>query len=141
VLVVNALGPKYALLKPAVEPFSTVATTTMAQRVYLNLKLLYTRPPGSSGGDVNTLSFGFSRMTASAPRPRDTLPAGYPPAVRADRTPGTLLFLDEFKDRPSLPEVVHAGGWHTAAGFTPEASEDTHCGPPRYPPPAMGLAF
>jgi hypothetical protein len=39
VLSIQALGPKYDMIKPAAVPFSTLMTVTMGSRVFLNLKL------------------------------------------------------------------------------------------------------
>ncbi|KAF5359576.1 hypothetical protein D9756_003162 [Leucocoprinus leucothites] len=43
VLSFQALGPSFALLKPAVVPFSTLMTVTMGTRVFLNLRLFNLR--------------------------------------------------------------------------------------------------
>ncbi|KAJ7758203.1 hypothetical protein DFH07DRAFT_958549 [Mycena maculata] len=43
VLSIQALDSSDALIKPTAVPFSTVITVTMAQRVYLNLKLFHQR--------------------------------------------------------------------------------------------------
>ncbi|KAF8528597.1 hypothetical protein JB92DRAFT_2697292 [Gautieria morchelliformis] len=40
VLVIQALGPSFDLIKPTAAPISTLITATMGARVYLNLKLL-----------------------------------------------------------------------------------------------------
>jgi hypothetical protein len=69
--VINTLGPQYALVKPAAEPFSTVITVAMAQRVYLNLRLLYKR---QASGDVVLTS-----MTDSLPRARPPPMASFMP--------------------------------------------------------------
>lgn len=49
VLSIQALGDSFALVKPTAVPFSTVITVTMAQRVYLNLKLYHQRQQGHAG--------------------------------------------------------------------------------------------
>ncbi|KAJ7766960.1 hypothetical protein DFH07DRAFT_881102 [Mycena maculata] len=43
VLSIQALGTSFELIKPTAVPFSTIVTVTMAQRVYLNLKLYHQR--------------------------------------------------------------------------------------------------
>jgi hypothetical protein len=66
VLIINTLGPQYALIKPAAEPFATVVTVGMATRVYLNLKLLYQRQAAAaSQGDV-----ALSGMSSESSRAR-----------------------------------------------------------------------
>ncbi|KAJ7141988.1 hypothetical protein C8R46DRAFT_1134502, partial [Mycena filopes] len=50
VLSIQALGDSYALVKPTAVPFSTVITVTMAQRVYLNLKLYHQRQQARDAG-------------------------------------------------------------------------------------------
>jgi len=56
VLIINALPNQFALIKPAVEPFSTVITSAMAQRVYLNLKLFYQRKEGNMDVSLQNMS-------------------------------------------------------------------------------------
>lgn len=59
VLSIEALGPKYDMIKPTAMPFSTVMTVTMGTRVFLNLKLFdQRRQPAISGGiplNINNL--------------------------------------------------------------------------------------
>ena len=50
VLTVQALGSKYNLIKPAAVPFSTLMVTTMASRVFLNLKLFNQRQARAEQG-------------------------------------------------------------------------------------------
>jgi hypothetical protein len=40
VLIIQALGSKYDMIKPTAVPFSTLITVTMGARVFLNLRLL-----------------------------------------------------------------------------------------------------
>jgi hypothetical protein len=129
VLVVNALGPRYALLKPAVEPFSTVATTTMAQRVFVNLKLMYAET--STSRNRSTTSLRFSRMAVSAPRLRD--PFGMP-AIRIDGSPRAAVFPDGVKvDGPYSPGMFpQPSRSPTLASFAPEVG---------YAPSSIGVAL
>jgi len=50
VLSIQGLDDSFALIKPTAVPFSTVVTVTMAQRVYLNLKLFHQRTQGVEAG-------------------------------------------------------------------------------------------
>lgn len=50
VLTIQALGPSFYLVKPAVIPFSTLIVTTMASRVFLNLKLFNQRQERAQQG-------------------------------------------------------------------------------------------
>jgi hypothetical protein len=87
VLVINTLGDEYALVKPAAVPFSTVITVAMAQRVYLNLRLLYKR---QASGDV-TIGMADSLprvrpppMDSFMPIKRDGFGTGYVPSNAQD---------------------------------------------------------
>jgi hypothetical protein len=130
VLVVNALGPQYALLKPAVEPLSTVATTTMAQRVYMNLKFMYVDPYGSRGG-TSSASLRFSRMTVSAPRQHDPFSTRLP-AIRVDGSPRAAMFPDGVKAGAFSPPLARASRSPTLASFAPEVG---------YAPSSVGVAL
>jgi len=50
VLTIQGLDDSFALIKPTAVPFSTVITVTMAQRVYLNLKLFHQRQQREDAG-------------------------------------------------------------------------------------------
>jgi hypothetical protein len=138
---VNALGAEYALLKSAVQPFSIITTTTMAQRVYLNLKLLYIHPHRSCCTRTSIASFGFSRMTASTPYHRDPFLPEFPPAISVDHSPRMPAFLGEFRDRPFTPGFLFSNDLFTGASSMPEASEDVRSAPACYLPPAFGVPF
>ncbi|KAJ6566266.1 hypothetical protein B0H19DRAFT_708164 [Mycena capillaripes] len=63
VLSIQALDDSFALVKPTAVPFSTVITVTMAQRVYLNLKLFHQRQQRKDAGLPQSMP---SQQTASA---------------------------------------------------------------------------
>jgi hypothetical protein len=53
VLVIQSLGPSFALTKAAVLPFSTIITATMGVRVFLNLRLFHQRD-AKGGSEAST---------------------------------------------------------------------------------------
>ena len=57
VLSIEALGPRYDMIKPAAIPFSTVMTVTMGTRVFLNLKLLDQRQQLAIDSEAGQLVF------------------------------------------------------------------------------------
>jgi hypothetical protein len=107
VLIINTLGPQYALIKPAAEPFATVVTVGMATRVYLNLKLLYQRQAqAASQGDVV-----LSGMSSESSRARSRMPSAFAPVkqdsfVASFASPGTEVQALEY-DPESLKNVYY----------------------------------
>jgi hypothetical protein len=68
VLCIQALGPSYTMIKPTAVPFSTVITVAMAQRVYLNLKLLHQRKQQGVASSISLQdSFGKPHSAAAFP--------------------------------------------------------------------------
>ncbi|EIN08724.1 hypothetical protein PUNSTDRAFT_143460 [Punctularia strigosozonata HHB-11173 SS5] len=93
VLSIQALDDSYALIKPTAVPFSTVITVTMAQRVYLNLKLYHTRAQRVEAGLPPSLpSHSQTASTGSA--------VGYPP--RPPHGPFVVSHMAE-NGRPGVP--------------------------------------
>lgn len=56
VLAIQALGENYDLVKPNAIPFSTLIVTTMASRVFLNLKLFHQRQARAQQGLPTSVS-------------------------------------------------------------------------------------
>lgn len=99
-LIINSLGDKYALIKPAVEPFSTVITTTMAQRVYLNLKLLHQR---QTMKDEGVMLSGMSTSAQASNRGGQSAFA----SVKEDKHDS---FVPNFDNGSTSPRDAHAQG-------------------------------
>jgi hypothetical protein len=99
VLIVNALPDQYALIKPAVEPFSTVITTTMAQRVYLNLKLYYQRKEGHADISLQNMSdpppHPSVGLFTSARKQNDTLVSDIDLPMHGHTDSATLVYKRE----------------------------------------------
>ncbi|KAF7371250.1 hypothetical protein MSAN_00760800 [Mycena sanguinolenta] len=77
VLTIQGLDDSFALIKPTAVPFSTVITVTMAQRVYLNLKLFHQRQQRKDAGLPQSMP---SQQTASATSAGGYLPKPLAPA-------------------------------------------------------------
>ncbi|KAF7346968.1 hypothetical protein MVEN_01449600 [Mycena venus] len=71
VLTIQGLDDSFALVKPTAVPFSTVITVTMAQRVYLNLKLFHQRQQRTEAGLPPSMPSQQSASVMST--------GGYPP--------------------------------------------------------------
>lgn len=84
VLAIQALGSNFALVKPAVIPFSTLIVTTMASRVFLNLKLFNQRqvqaqqslPLSISNNQISSDDHPITNYSAPHPIP------AYPPDTK-----------------------------------------------------------
>jgi len=63
VLTIQALGPKFDMIKPTAVPFSTLMTVTMGSRVFLNLKLFDQRQQNAAAG----IPLSISSHGSSAP--------------------------------------------------------------------------
>jgi len=71
VLTIQGLDDSFALVKPTAVPFSTVITVTMAQRVYLNLKLFHQRQQRAEAGLPASMPSQHTTSSMNSP--------GYPP--------------------------------------------------------------
>jgi hypothetical protein len=87
-------------VKPAAEPFSTVITTTMAQRVFLNLKLLHQRQAMKDDGVM------LSGVTASVGSSSRGGHAAFA-SVKEDKHDS---FIPTFHDAPASPRGAHHQG-------------------------------
>ncbi|KAF8079202.1 hypothetical protein FPV67DRAFT_1403224 [Lyophyllum atratum] len=66
VLTIQALGPRFDMIKPTAVPFSTLMTVTMGSRVFLNLKLFDQRQQGAASGiPLSISSHGSSGQNQS----------------------------------------------------------------------------
>jgi hypothetical protein len=98
VLAVQALGSKYALVKPTAVGFSTVMVVTMASRVFLNLKLFNQRQARAEQG----LPISLDSHHSDDPRPSDKF-ARHPMPVHPRPLHLTNSHIGGSRPLPTLP--------------------------------------
>jgi hypothetical protein len=98
VLAVQALGSKYALVKPTAVGFSTLMVVTMASRVFLNLKLFNQRQARAEQG----LPISLDSYHSDDPRPGDKF-ARHPMPVHPRPLHLTNSHIGGSRPLPTLP--------------------------------------
>jgi len=120
VLVIQALGTEWDLIKPTAVPFSTLITATMGARVFLNLKLFNQRqaradqglPFASSTGSrgvgdrTSTKPPQLPSAAARPPFPKQDYPIGLAPMANRPDTPFASYDYDSPKDDKNF-EMAH----------------------------------